>query len=234
MSSQPTLKDLLSGHRVLVIEDHAVVRAGLLAELAGALPPESILMVENDASAREALAEFAPTLAIVDLILGGRRKLGDGLSMMEDFSRRHPGLVMLVYSSVEDADIARRALATGARGYVAKCEPMENLHLALASVLAGKVYLSPALFAELGGASRSPTLAADPRFALLTNRERHVLHATALGQPNRRIAADLGLSVKTVESHKDALKRKLALNSAGELEQVSQTYLTALLGISTG
>lgn len=224
----------LNEQRLLIIEDHAVVRSGLLAELLPKIPEKQILMVDSEPGAKDAFASFCPTLCVVDLLLGGRQSLNDGISMIEDVARRYPSIPLLVYSAIEDADIARRALAAGARGYLAKCEPMENLHLALSVILEGRLYLSPAIFVALGGASVSPTLALDPRFASLTNRERHVLHATALGQPNRRIATDLGLSVKTIETYKDALKRKLALGSASDLEQVSKTYLAALLGLSSG
>lgn len=235
MSPIAASADSLAAQRILIVEDHAVVRSGLLAELSGVIPGDRLLAVADEAQARLALSSFRPTLCLIDLLLGGARGLADGLGLIEDLTRFSPELRVLVYSAMEDADFARRALAAGARGYLAKSESMGNLRLALETILTDRFYLSPAVFASLGeqtGRSRADQL--DPRFALLTNRERHVLHATALGQPNRRIATDLGLSVKTIETHKDAVKRKLNLRSSVELERISQSYLAALLGLADG
>ena len=235
MSESAILASSLATQRILIVEDHAVVRAGLIAELSSAIPADQLRAVADEEQARQALAGFCPTLCLLDLLLGGSRGLADSLGMIADFTRRPPSPRVLVYSAVEDADLARRALAAGARGYLTKSESMENLRLAIETVLGDRFYLSPAVFASLGEeTSRSPTRDLDPRFALLTNRERHVLHATALGQPNRRIATELGLSVKTVETHKDSVKRKLDLRSSVELERLSQSYLAALLGLAPG
>jgi len=232
MSSLTPTASLFERQRLLIVEDHAVVRAGLMAEFTTGIPPGRLCFAATEKEARDALPQFQPTLCLVDLLLGGGRCLSDSISLIEDLNNSGENVRVLVYSALEDADLARRAMAAGARGYIVKSEPLENLRVAFDVLLADRFYLSPSVFVSLTReTSRSPTLALDPRFALLTNRERHVLHSTALGLPNRRIATDLGLSVKTIESHKESVKRKLTLDHAAELELMADAYLAALLGV---
>jgi two-component system, NarL family, response regulator NreC len=218
---------------VLVIDDHPVVLQGLCAVLRGW--PEFRLAgsAATPDDARRHARELQPQAVVVDLILGGIRGMADGLALISELRAELTSAAILVLTAVEDATLARRSMDAGANGYLLKSEPIENLRHALVTVLKGRPYLSPVLFATapetdgtpVGGIDRSEI---GRRFGRLTNREMNVLHATALEFPNRRIAAELCISVKTVEAHKESIKRKLNLADAGALSAAAEVYLRLL------
>ena len=132
---------------------------------------------------------------------------------------------MLVLSMHEESIYAERMLAAGARGYIMKEAASGQLLIALRRVLSGKVYLSEALQARLRtrGAMPAGGVAEDP-LTRLSNREIQVLAKLGRGLSSRAIAADLTLSVKTVESHRQSIKRKLNLASNSQLLQYALTF----------
>lgn len=206
--------------RVLIVDDHPIVRHGL-ARMIEASPDLSVCgEAENVADAKRAIRELSPEVVIVDLTLGQ----GDGLELVRDVRAQHPGLPMLVLSMHEESIYAERLLAAGARGYIMKEAASEQLLIALRRVLAGKVYLSESLAARLRTRGRAPAEgeAEDP-LRRLSNREMQVLAKLGRGLSSRAIAADLTLSVKTVESHRQSIKRKLNLSTNAQLLQYALT-----------
>ncbi len=206
--------------RVLIVDDHPIVRHGL-ARMIEASPDLAVCgEVETVADAKHAIRELEPDVVIVDLTLGQ----GDGLELVRDVRAQRPGLPMLVLSMHEESIYAERMVAAGARGYIMKEAASDQLLIALRRVLAGKVYLSEALTARLRARGAAPTgEATEDPLRRLSNREMQVLGKLGRGLSSRAIATDLTLSVKTVESHRQSIKRKLNLANNAQLLQYALT-----------
>ncbi|MEA3367308.1 MAG: response regulator transcription factor, partial [Planctomycetota bacterium] len=200
--------------RVLIVDDHPVVRRGLAQVLGGTDDLAFCGEAETAADALQAVAETGPDVAVVDLTLKGK----GGLELVKDLHARHPDLPVLVLSMHDESLYAERALRAGARGYIMKDGWMEEVVRALRQVLAGRVYLSERMTSRLlgrltgGGAAdgQSP-------ISTLTDRELEVFEMIGQGLATREIADRLHLSVKTVDTHRENIKRKLNLSSATEL-----------------
>ena len=198
--------------RVLIVDDHPLFRDGLTALLA-TQPELEIVGEAGDARQACALADrTAPDLVTVDLRLPG---LG-GLSLVRELMRRAPGRRVVVLSMYEDARQAARALAAGAAGYVVKREPPAAIVEALRRVAAGGVYITPSL-ADAALAGRDAADAGDGRLATLTSRERELFDLLIRGFSTATAATELGISIKTVETHRANIHRKLGIHSVGEL-----------------
>jgi DNA-binding NarL/FixJ family response regulator len=199
--------------RVFVVDDHAVVRKGLCDLLRGA---PDLAWCGEAADAQDALRrieELEPDLAVVDLVLDGR----GGLELVESLRGRRPGLGILVLSFHEEELYAERALRAGALGYLSKTASGAEILQALRDVAKGRVHLSRrATEATLRRAARGGDLRRSS-LDTLTNRELEVFDAIALGLGTRQIAEKLSLSVKTIESHRERIKRKLGVQSGPEL-----------------
>jgi two-component system, NarL family, nitrate/nitrite response regulator NarL len=193
--------------KLLVVDDHPIVREGLAAFLEQ-LGPDTAVLQAGDASRALALAADHADLdlVILDLCLPGL----DGLSAIAEFGRAHPELPVIVLSASEDAQQARAALARGALGYVPKSASRHALLSAIRLVLNGEIYVPPLVLAysetpePAAGAVR--TNSDQPR---LTDRQIDVLRRLSEGQANKTIARDLDLSEKTVKAHVTAIFRAL-------------------------
>jgi DNA-binding NarL/FixJ family response regulator len=208
--------------RVLIVDDHPIVRHGLVRMIEAS--PDLMVCgeVETVADAKRAIRELTPDIVIVDLTLGQ----GDGLELVRDVRARLPRLPMLVLSMHEESIYAERMLAVGARGYIMKEAASDQLLIALRRVLAGKIYLSEAITERLRTRGAPPAVgeAAEDPLTRLSNREMQVLAKLGQGLSSRAIAADLTLSVKTIESHRQSIKRKLNLSSNAQLLQYALTF----------
>lgn len=204
--------------RVLIVDDHPIVRHGLRRMIE--LEPDLAVCGEaqTEKEAREAIRELAPDVVIVDISLGQ----GDGLELVRDVHAQRPELPMLVLSMHDELIYAERLLAAGASGYIMKQAASDQLIIALRQVLEGARYLSESLASALQLARETGTssLAAvgDPVHRL-SNRELQVLSFIGRGLSSREAADALGLSIKTVESHRQSLKRKLNLATNAQLLQ---------------
>jgi DNA-binding NarL/FixJ family response regulator len=210
---------------ILIVDDHPMLRRGLRA----LIESEAGLSVCGEAtSCAEALLsieEKKPDLAIVDLGLEG----SDGLELIREIAGRHPEIVTLVLSMHDESVYAERAFKAGARGYVTKEELDETILVAIQRVLEGKMHMSPKMegrFAEkfLGGGATESGSPLD----VLSDRELEVFRLIGRGESTRQIAECLGISVKTVESHRENLKGKLTLESGAALVR------SAVLWVDTG
>ena len=192
--------------RVLIVDDHPIVRQGLRRMI----EPEPDLVVcgevQTEREARAAIRALAPDVVIVDISLAQ----GDGLELVRDVHAQRPELPMLVLSMHDELIYAERLLAAGASGYIMKQAASDQLLTALRKVLEGDTYLSESLAGNLGridGAAGMMGLGADP-IDRLSNRELQVLSLIGRGLSSREAAEALGLSVKTVETQISiALKR---------------------------
>ena len=202
--------------RVFVVDDHPIVRQGL----ALLIDRESDLAVCGEAedahSATQLIANAKPDILIVDISLNGP----DGLDLLKDIRMRYPELPVLILSMHDESIYAERALRAGAQGYIMKQEATEKVLVALRRILSHEIYVSERIANRMlqryignRGASR-PASIAD-----LTDRELEVFRLIGEGHSTRRIAEELHISVKTVESYQAHIKEKLSLRSARELVQ---------------
>lgn len=213
---KPTSKREPTKIRVLLVEDHPVVRMGL-AESINLSPGIRVCAEAADRLATlAAIKETSPDLAVVDLSLEG----SSGLDLIEELKGLHPKLPLLVLSMHDETLYAERALRAGARGYVMKDKPVEEVLTAIRNVLAGGVHLSGQMSARImrklvgGSPAESASVAGN-----LSNRELQVFELIGQGIGTRNIAARLNLSVKTIDTHRENIKRKLNLSSTTELYQ---------------
>lgn len=202
----------MSRIRVLLADDHQVVRAGLRT-LFGAYPDVEVVGEAADgAEAVRRAAELRPEVVILDFSMSG---LG-GADAATALRRAAPEVKVLALSAYEDHGFVTQVLRVGARGYLLKRAAAEELVQAVRTVAAGGVYLEPALAAVLA-ASPGPTSAASDEN--LSDRERHVLRLLAIGYTNKEIGARLKISAKTVETYKTRGMEKLALRGRVDLVQ---------------
>lgn len=199
--------------RIFLADDHIMVRAGLRA-LIEAEPDMQVVGEAGDGiEALERIAVCQPDAAVIDLVMP---RLG-GLDVIPQILANAPQSRVLVLSVHEDAIYLRQAFDAGAVGYVLKRSAAETLIDALRTILAGGVYLDPALGGQLMHNLASPTPRPIGHAPALSERETVVLRLIAQGYSNKEIAYQLDLSVKTVETYKARAMEKLGLGSRVEI-----------------
>jgi DNA-binding NarL/FixJ family response regulator len=200
---------------VFVVDDHELIRRGL-SQLIGGTP--DLQMHAEAGSAGEAWQVLTtlppPDVAIIDLSLPD----GNGIDLIKRLRARYPGMRMLVSSMHDEELFARRALLAGASGYINKQETAECIIDAIRQILRGRVYLSPRIMKQVfrESSSSTDTDAASPA-RLLSDRELEVYQLIGQGRTTAEIAATLHLSVKTIETYRAHIKRKLRLSSGAAL-----------------
>lgn len=195
--------------RILLIEDHAILRDGLRA----LIEMESDLQVVGEASSGAEGVRIAqsaqPTLVITDLAMPG----GSGLRYIDELRAVNLGLRVLVLTAYCTDEYIRAALGAGADGYVLKDASRPELLQAIRAVITGQKYFSEPVAARLVSGYLRRNYAATEACPRITEREREVLTRVALGESNKRVAIALRLSIKTVEKHRANLMRKLELHN---------------------
>ncbi len=210
----------LDSRRLLIVDDHPVMRSGL-AELIQSEP--NLTVAANAASAAEALVHLRAAtfdLAIIDITLQGV----SGIDLLKDLQIHWPRMPVLVFSTHDELLYAERALQVGARGYVMKQEKPERIVNAIRQVLAGGLYLSDAVNTRILGKMLHGNRNAEVPggvIDLLSNRELEVFRLIGRGRGTRDIAQEMHVSVKTVETYRAHIKRKLHLTTAPELMRVA-------------
>jgi DNA-binding NarL/FixJ family response regulator len=204
-----------AGIRLLIVDDHAIVRAGLRMVLQSA---EDFEVVGEAASMAEALAlidQFHPDVVLLDINLPD----GSGLEVAARSLERAPDTRILILSVHDDREFVRESVRIGAHGFLRKDTTPADLRRAIRAVHAGDAFFSPPVARRLSEVLREelPEPAAAASLEQLTGREREVLVHIAQGLLNKEIAARLGISVRTVESHRDSLMRKLGLRTVAAL-----------------
>jgi DNA-binding NarL/FixJ family response regulator len=210
--------------RIAIVDDHEVVRFGT-AQLIGRQPGWTLVGEAADcASAMRVIRETSPELVIVDLRLPG----GDGLELIKQIRASFPEVRTLVCSMQDEQLFAERAIRAGASGFVSKHESVQTLIEAIQKVLDGRVSLSPDMTEQLLNrtAGRAPTV--ESPLALLSDREMEVFERLGRGQSVKQIAADLHLSVKTVEYHRQHIKEKLKVASSSAVVRLATTHVLGL------
>jgi DNA-binding NarL/FixJ family response regulator len=210
--------------RVLLADDHSIVRAGLrrLVEDAG-----DMVVVAEAADGREAIKkvqENLPDVAVIDLSMPGM----DGLEVVGWLLSHYPKLPVLILTMHEEEQYVIRAIGAGAMGYVTKRSAAEQLLAAIRKVHGGGRYITEAIAESL---ARRVAKGAKPQSPLdsLSNREIQILSRLALGHTNREIAEDYNISIKTVDTYRGRLLKKLNLRNNAELTRFAiQTGIVEL------
>lgn len=198
--------------RILVVDDHPVVRKGLQSCLAG---QDSLKVVgeasDGDQALEKALA-LTPDVVLLDISMPRR----DGLAVTAALRKEAPQIKVLILSMHGNKEYLFRMIQAGAHGYVSKGASPEELLRAIESVNSGKTFFSPEIaqsalnqLVNCGG-QKEP-------FAQLTDREREVLLLIAQGQSNKEIANQLGIGVRTIETHRERIMRRLDIHSVAGL-----------------
>jgi DNA-binding NarL/FixJ family response regulator len=201
--------------RILIVEDHTLLRAGLRALLSQDPDIEVVGEADNGRDAIRAIGSLAPNLVLMDLSMGGM----NGIEAMMDIKRRNPEIRVLVLTIHKTDEYIHESLRAGADGYILKDATYDELRIAIRSVLNGKTYLSPDISGKVINAylGTSKSVNITSTWDSLTHREREVLKLVAEGHPNKYIADYLCLSIKTVEKHRSNLMKKLDLHNASTL-----------------
>lgn len=206
--------------RIVLADDHTVVRAGLKA-LIDAQVDMTVVGEASDGLEVLALVESCrPDIVVMDLSMPNL----NGVEATQQLRERHPQIPVLVLSVHEDSTYLRRVLAVGATGYVLKQAAAESLITAIRQVANGAVYLDPALgdlLMQTLSSNGKDRAAGEP--SALSDRESVVLRLIAQGYSNKEIAARLDLSVKTVETYKARAMEKLGLGSRVEIVRYAAT-----------
>jgi len=200
--------------RILVVEDHPLVREGLVRLLDCQDDVTCCGQTDGAAATPAAVKELDPDLVLLDLTL----KDGDGLELLGTLIGQFPNLRILILSQHDEDSHAELVLRAGAQGYVMKQEATQEVLTAVRTVLAGDIYLSCRMAARLlrkFTTTKPPTRSS--AFKSLTDRELEVLQLLGGGLSTKQIADELSLSVKTVETYREHLKVKLGLASGPQL-----------------
>jgi DNA-binding NarL/FixJ family response regulator len=213
----------IQARSVLIVDDHPIVRQGL-SQLINA--EDDLEVCGNVATVEEALqslGESYPDVVIVDLSLAH----SDGLELIKEIRSETRHLPVLVLSMHDENMYAERLLSAGANGYIMKQAAADQLLIALRRVLAGGVYVSE----QLGSSMIERIAGNDPKrksnpIERLSNRELQVLNLIGRGKTTREVAENLALSVKTVESHRQRIKKKLNLQTSAQLVQFAVSSYT--------
>ena len=210
----PAPKSAGKATRVLIVDDHPLIRRGLR----DLIREESDLQVCGEADgapdAMTLLVRQNPDLVLIDISL----KRGHGLELVRQIKARAPEVKMLIVSMHDEPYFAERALGAGAHGYITKLEATDKMVEAIRSVLGGKVFLSP-IMAErvLQRVYQRGSFPDRTPIAGLSSRELAVFEMIGKGLSTRHISENLGLSVKTIETYRENIKKKLQLKTGAEL-----------------
>jgi DNA-binding NarL/FixJ family response regulator len=200
---------------VLLVDDHTVVRQGLRALLSQEEDIEVVGEAENGRQAVQMAMKTTPDLVLMDVVM----PLMNGLEGTRQILKNVPTTKVLVLSSYSDDDYVQRLTEVGASGYLIKQTAADDLLLAIREVQRGNAFFSPAIAKRLRDRCRQAFNDGQPlkRNIELTSRESEVLQLIAEGLPNKQIAGELGISIKTVEKHRQQVMNKLNIHDVAGL-----------------
>lgn len=196
--------------RVLIAEDHLALRQLLAAHLAASACYDVVGQTSNGREAADNCATLRPDLLILDLDLPDV----DGLEIVTDVRTRSPSTQILIFSALTDPGTVRRALEAGACGFIEKTAEIDTLDRAIAAVSLGQPFFGDHILQTLPAVVRGQTQTPSGG---LSARETEVLGLVANGKSSREIAAELGISIRTVENHRSNIMRALGARNTADL-----------------
>jgi DNA-binding NarL/FixJ family response regulator len=209
--------------RVVLADDHAMMREGVRHVLAGTAGFQVVGEAASGRDAVETAARTQPDVVLLDISMPH----GTGLEILGELKRRAPATRVLVLSVHDDTEYVLESVRAGAAGYLRKDTTPDNLRAAVRAIAAGNGWFSPEVARHLAAAIRDepagppaapvPAAAPQPSAGPLTAREREVLSCVARGLTNKEAAGELGISIRTVETHRDNLMRKLGIHTVAGL-----------------
>lgn len=206
--------------RILIADDHAVVRSGLRSVLR-AEPGLEVVGEASDGAETERLADtLAPDLVLLDVTMPP----DSGIEIAKRLRQKHPDLKLLFLTIHEDESLLHEALRAGVVGYLTKRAEEAEILLAIQAVIEGDIYVHPAMTRALLGRTVAAQGGRSEPVESLTPRELDVLRLLSKGNTNRQAAEILGLSVRTVENHRANLMGKLGLSSRVELVSYAEQH----------
>lgn len=199
--------------KVVIVDDHPMVADGICAILSSYEDIDVIAKLSNGQQIVDQMAELSPDVILMDLNMP---TLG-GLSATEILLEQNPDIRILILSMHNAPEYVSTAMAHGARGYLLKDVPTEDIHEAIQTVMRGETYLCE-------GANASIAPSSDQSRDALTAREQTILLQLAQGKSNKQVAMDLDISVHTVETHRKNVKRKLGISSTAGLTRYAMEH----------
>lgn len=201
--------------KVLIVDDHALMRNGLEAMLASESSFEVVGVAADGMSAIRAVAELQPDIVLMDLTMPRT----SGIDAIVQIKRQSPHIKIVALTFHKEDKYIHATLEAGADAYVLKDDSRTELFNALSNVIEGKQYLSPSIVDKVvsGYLSGGATSTSEPTWEVLTRREREVIKLIAEGKRTKDIATYLSLSPKTIEKHRTNLMRKLDLHNVSEV-----------------
>ena len=215
--------------RVLLADDHALVRAGIRALLAGLPDVESVVEAGDGQEALTVLRETKPDLALIDIAMPGL----NGLELAARVAREAPGTRLVILSMHGTPAHVAQALRAGVSGYLLKDAAADELPVLLRAVMRGETYLSPAISKQVVdgylGRTASPATPGDgATLDVLTSRQREILQLVAEGKSTKEVAQMLDVSAKTVETHRGQIMERLGIHDlAGLVRYAIRTGLVS-------
>ncbi len=206
----------MSAPRILVVDDHDIVRQGVCALISSQPAWEICGEARNGREALRMAAELRPDLIVMDLLMPDL----NGLDAARQIRKQLPSVEILVLSGHEDSELIQTVFDAGIRAYVLKSQARTHLIPAITALLARKPYLTPQVLEVLFRRFEQQTLGGEKEGrtdAALTPREREIVQLLAEGRSNKEVASGLAISVKTVETHRASIMRKLDLDSLSDL-----------------
>jgi DNA-binding NarL/FixJ family response regulator len=203
--------------RLLLVEDHRLMRAGLRALLEGSDKIEVVAEADDGRQGLAKIVEHRPTLVLMDISMPNL----NGLEATRQIVKEHPGLHVIILSMHSNDEYVHQALRAGARGYILKEAAPRELEFAVEAVTRGEIFLSPAISKRV--IDEYLNQAADDITPLerLSPRQREILQLVAEGKSTKQIAAVLNTSVKTVETHRAGLMKRLGIHDVAGLVRYS-------------
>lgn len=221
MDTPNTSETGLRKYKVLVVDDHPIVRHGLGELIARQTDLEVCGEAIDIAGALRIVEVDRPDAAIVDISLGGE----NGIELIEQLKALYPDVKVLVSSMHDEKTYAGRALRAGAFGYINKRESIRQVIDALRQILRGEIYLSPEMAKILVQRAAHGTSIDDDPANVLTNRELEIFELIGRGTTTQQIAGKLLLSPRTVETHRKNIKKKLNLANGAQLNQAAFQWI---------
>jgi DNA-binding NarL/FixJ family response regulator len=221
--TKPPIRSLTRS-KVLIVHGVPLARVGLAVVIESGGRYEVCAKTGNAPAARQLFVEHSPDLTVLSLTLDS----GDGIELIKDFQKLNRAARILVFSTRDDTLSVQRAFRAGARGYLVAHENVLEISKALDEIAVGNFYVSPSLSRQLlenlaTGQLESRT----SELATLSDRERQVFSLIGRGFGATRLARELHLSVKTIETHQARIKQKLELRSASELAEKATEWMLA-------